>query len=109
MFPNDAESFAPEEEDFESQSWPDFEDPTPELTNRNPVPTPDRPNPPFPPPPAPTQYWHVPFAHIDQARAMVPRLRNPNHAYIAVPITFINSIRNDRRRQSVFGYLIYSD
>lgn len=110
MYPNGDESFAPEEEEFDSQSWPDFEvSPTPELTNRNPEPTNPGPNPPFPPPPMPTNFFHVPFAHIDQARAMVPHLRNPNHAYVAVPITFINSIRNDRRRQSVFGYLIYPD
>lgn len=62
------------------------------------------------PPPFPAPYSDAtfqPFTDMHQAKSYVARVNNRNDAYIAIPIAFINRIRDDPRRMGTYGYIIH--
>lgn len=61
--------------------------------------------PPFPPIPCP--YEFTAFRSMDIANAIIDSLDDLNNCYIAIPIQFISSIRNDHRRARINGYIIH--
>lgn len=73
---------------------------------RFPAPLPNQgPNPPFPPP---TIVWnYTPFKNLDEACYIVNNISDKNMSFIAIPLTAFSSIRNDRRRPPIPGYIIH--
>lgn len=63
------------------------------------------PPPSFDPPPAARCYTS--FKTLDQAIAISNSLHNINGCYIAIPLNQISTIRNDKRRSSISGYIIH--
>lgn len=61
--------------------------------------------PPFPPLPVASEFTS--FRSMDIAHAIVDSLDDLNNCYIAIPIQFITSIRNDHRRSRIHGYIIH--
>lgn len=94
-----------------------FSDPPPQQTknvppNHQPVYKPSNvpsgcsgPLPSFPPPPPASMYSS--FRTLDEACSICKSLTDINGCYICLPINFIASIRNDKRRQPIPGYIIH--
>lgn len=61
--------------------------------------------PPFKPLPSPNCYTS--FKTLDQAIQIAKSLNNINSCFIAIPLISIASIRNDKRRPSISGYIIH--
>lgn len=96
FFANDPELMARYLPTESSQDVSDDEDP-PQFNHHTP--------PPFPPLPNATEF--TAFRSLDIASAIIDSLDDLNNCYIAIPIQFITSIRNDRRRARIHGYIIH--
>ena len=94
--------------------------PPPPVRRQLPPPAPRRARP-IPPPPVPQGFENQPppfpapypdaqfqtFTSIKDAKSYVERLDNRNDAYVAIPLAFINRIRDDPRRMPTYGYIIH--
>lgn len=73
------------------------------------------------PPPVPSNHTTAPppfqapypeanfeaFTCMQDAKDYAARVNNKNDAYVAIPIAFINRIRDDVRRMPTYGYIIH--
>ena len=63
--------------------------------------------PPFPPPQF--NYSFLTFRTIESARAIVDNLHDPSGCFICMPVHFITSIRTQKRKHPITGYIIHHD
>lgn len=66
-----------------------------------------RADPPFPPPNF--QYNFTTFRTIEAARALASNISDPSGCFICLPLHFITSIRTQKRKFPLTGYIIHHD